>query len=215
MSLREPAPVTAPAPAATDGAARGWRAAWTAAHAPVAGVPRWARIAAWSVPFAVVPSGIWRILTVLFEYPGGEGGIPGWLGVWLYVILLSLLAELAAFATMGMIASWGEVFPRWVPRLNGRRVPPPAAAVPAALAALVLTVLWTTGAATDLAGVTLQGEPLPDSYPARQGGWQAAVFYLTYTPLLLWGPLLAMVTVAYWRRRRPARAAPGHTSASA
>jgi hypothetical protein len=31
-------------------------------------------------------------------------------------------------------------------------------------------------------------------------GWEV-LFYACYTPLLLWGPLLAAVTVAYYRRR--------------
>ncbi|MEV4167677.1 hypothetical protein [Nonomuraea dietziae] len=37
---------------------------------------------------------------------------------------------------------------------------------------------------------------------------QSAVFYLTYAPLALWGPLLAVVAVHYYRRRTGDRADP-------
>ena len=36
-------------------------------------------------------------------------------------------------------------------------------------------------------------------------GW-ASLMALCYAPALLWGPLLAAVTMAYWRRRRSAGA---------
>ncbi|MFI6695964.1 hypothetical protein ACIBLA_30295 [Streptomyces sp. NPDC050433] len=180
------------------------RAASQGAHAAVPGVPRWARIAALSVPFTVLPSGIWRIVVVHdgTDEGRGMGSVPAWLPGEVYVLLLSIVSELLAFAAVGLIAAWGEVWPRWVPVLRGRRVPPLAATVPAAVGASVLTALWTAAAVTDLANVTLRGDPISPDYPGDAGGWSAFVFYLCYAPLLLWGPLLGAVTVAYWRRRR-------------
>lgn len=183
------------------------RAAWSRAHAPVPGVPRWARIAAYAIPFTVLPSGIWRIMTVVFDVggdgPHGAGQLPSWLPGPVYVIGLSIFAELVAFTAIGLIAAWGEVLPRWIPLLGGRRVRPLAAVVPAALGATILTVLWTTAFATDMAGITIQGGPLPSDHPQLTlHGWRFAFFYSTYAPLLLWGPLLAAVCYAYWRRRR-------------
>ncbi|MEV5824868.1 hypothetical protein AB0L25_04770 [Spirillospora sp. NPDC052242] len=170
------------------------RTAWAAAHAPVAGVPRWARTAALAVPFVVLPASLWRLPAAFAD---GSG-----LGERAYIVFLSIASEVAAFAAIGLIARWGEVFPRWVPFLRGRPIPTKAAAIPAALGALVLTVLWTACWIAEFAGVTLQGEPTPANFPTQAGGWEAATYYLCYLPLLLWGPLLAAVTFAYVRRRR-------------
>ncbi|MFD5423819.1 hypothetical protein ACFWJT_38110 [Streptomyces sp. NPDC127069] len=186
----------------------GWRGAWRAAHRPVAGVPRWARAVAHAIPFLVLPSGIWRIATVGFDVAGdgrhhGAADTTAGLPDPVYVTFLSVLSELLAFAALGLIAAWGEVFPRWIPILRGRRVPLPAAVIPAALGATILTVLWTTLAVQIGSGVTLQGTPLPDDFPtATLHGWRLGFFLATYAPLPLWGPLLTLLTIAYWRRRR-------------
>ncbi|OLT30755.1 hypothetical protein BJF79_38240 [Actinomadura sp. CNU-125] len=176
------------------------RTAWRAAHAPVPGVPRWARIAAYAVPFTVLPSSLWR-LPLAF---GGQLGFddPVGAGERLYVVFLSIFSELVAFTAVGLVAAWGERFPRWIPVLRGRTVPPPVAIVPAALGAAILTVLWTYSFVAGFSGLTLQGEPLSADFPSQRGGWEAAIFYACYLPLLLWGPLLAAVTYAYHRRRR-------------
>ncbi|WP_020576776.1 hypothetical protein [Actinopolymorpha alba] len=173
------------------------RTAWRAAHDPVAGVPRWARIAAFAVPFTVLPSSLWRLPAAFDERFG--------IGERAYIVFLSILSEVVAFTAIGLIARWGEVFPQWIPFLRGHRVPTKAAAIPAALGAVVLTILWTAAWITEFAGVTLRGKPTPSNFPTQEGGWEAAIFYLCYLPLLLWGPLLAAVTVAYVRRRRNGR----------
>ncbi|MEU2750902.1 hypothetical protein ABZ613_32380 [Streptomyces collinus] len=194
-------------PVTPSGAARPpgrMRTVWAAAHAPVAGVPRWGRIAAYAIPFTVLPSSVWRVLVAFVDEDtaGKTGSLPSWLPGEVYVVLLSALSELVAFTAVGLIAGWGEVFPRWVPLLRGRRVPTAAAAWPAAFGAVMLTALWTTAYVAETAGVTLRGEPLPPDYPTAAGGWESAVFHVCYAPLLLWGPLLGAVTVAYVRRRR-------------
>ncbi|MER5648307.1 hypothetical protein [Streptosporangium sp. NPDC002524] len=119
------------------------------------------------------------------------------------------MAELVAFTAVGLVAAWGERFPRWIPGLRGRRVPTSAALVPATLGAVVLTVTWTAAFLAIFAGVTLGGRPLDPGFPARGGGWEAGIFYVCYLPLLLWGPLLAAVSHAYWRRRRGPAPGPG------
>ncbi|WP_049580253.1 hypothetical protein [Streptomyces sp. SBT349] len=177
------------------------RAAWRAAHEPVAGVSRRTRLAAYAVPFTVLPAGIWR-LAVAFDDEIG-------LGERAYVVFLSVLSEILAFTAIGLVARWGEVFPCWVPFLRGRRVPARSAVVLAAIGAAVLTLLWTVlFPATQIMDVTLRGDDLPDTFPSQAGGWEAAWFYLCYAPLILWGPLLAMLTVAYGRRRRLAEVVP-------
>lgn len=199
------------AEAAAPGRLRG---AWRRAHAPVPGVPRWARLVACAVPFTVLPSGLWRIAGVVFQIGGdgarhGVGDLPSWLPIQAYVIGLSVVSELLAFAAVGLTAGWGEVFPRWIPGLGGRRVPLPAAVVPAALGATMLTAIWTATGVAIAAGSTLQGDPLPSDFPTQTlHGWHLAIFIASYAPLLLWGPFLALLTIAYWRRRRRTPAAP-------
>ncbi|MEO3816071.1 hypothetical protein [Plantactinospora sp. B24E8] len=187
------------------------RAAWSAAHAPVAGVPRWARIAAYVIPFTVLPSAVWRVAVIIFDVPldggqanAGQGDVPSWLPMEVYVVVLSLFSELLAFTAIGLIARWGEMFPRWIPGLRGRRVPALAAVVPAALGAATLTVLWTGSILAVAAGRTVQGEKLPAGHLLTTYDWHFAALITSYAPLLLWGPLLGVVTVAYWQRRRRA-----------
>ena len=196
------------------------RTAWAAAHTAVAGVPHWARIAAYAIPFAVLPSSVWRIAVVTFHAPvlshvhgepsAGEirGDVPAWLPMELYVVLLSIFSELLAFTAVGLIATWGEVFPRWIPGLRGRRVPILAAVIPAAAGAAVLTLMWTLMISSALLGRTIQGNPVPDNFPLNFHDWQGLLAIASYLPLLLWGPLLAAVTVAYWKRRNPSRPKP-------
>ncbi|URN15583.1 MULTISPECIES: hypothetical protein [Streptomyces] len=174
-----------------------FRAAWRAAHQPAEGVSRRMRLIAYAVPLAVLPSGVWR-LPAAFSY-----GVPP--GEWVYIAFLSIVSEALAFTAIGLVARWGEVFPRWVPLLRGRRVPVKAAVVPAAVGAVVLTLLWTVAVpVTEVMDVTIRGGEVPSDYPGRAGGWEAAWFYLCYAPLVLWGPLLGVLTVAYARRRRAA-----------
>ena len=184
-----------------------WRAAWHAAHDPVVGVPSWARIAAVAIPLVVLPASVWHIVVVNFFPPDASGAsqaedLPSWLPVEVYVVLLSVFSELVAFTAIGLIAGWGQVFPRWIPWLRGRTVPFALAVIPATIASVVLTGVTVTGLVSNASGRTITGEPLPDNYPLHFRDLEGAVSVAAYAPLLLWGPLLAAVTVAYWRRRR-------------
>jgi hypothetical protein len=172
-------------------------------------VPRWVRNAAYAVPLTVLPSSLWRIAVGTFHLPiargdlsldGTSSGVPG-VPLELYVVLLSIVSELVAFTAVGLVSQWGEVFPRWVPGLRGRRVPVALAVVPAALGALTLTVLWTWVAITLSLGLQVDGSPTTPNSPVSLDDWEGLVAAVTYAPLLLWGPLLAVLTVSYWRRR--------------
>jgi hypothetical protein len=133
--------------------------------------------------------------------PDASGDLPSWLPLAVYAVLLSLVSEVLAFSAVGLVARWGEVFPRWIPGLRGRRVPIAFAAVPAALGAAILTVLSTWVAITAALGVNIQGEE-PEVKLLTFDTWDGTVVIATYAPLLAWGPLLAALTVAYVRRRR-------------
>ncbi|MCP9953197.1 hypothetical protein [Actinomadura madurae] len=169
-------------------------------------------MAALVVPLTVLPSSLWRISAVTLHLPimrdvgpDASGDLPSWMPLELYVVLLSVFSELLAFTAVGLVATWGEVFPRWIPLLRGRRVPTPVAVVPAALGATILTALWTWSAVALMLGRNMTGRPLTADDPLNADTWQGILAIVAYLPLVAWGPLLAAVTVAYYRRRTRAR----------
>ncbi|GGR31377.1 hypothetical protein WEB32_01460 [Streptomyces netropsis] len=148
-----------------------------------------------------VPSGLWRVAAA-FGVPVGFSGDNAMadvsFGSWfsLYMIALSVFAECLGLLSLGLVQRWGEVFPRWLPFIGGRRVPVWFAVTSAGLGSLALMCLTVNGAfhwnAPDTMGA-----------PESPKGTAALVMGVCYAPLLLWGPLLAVVTVAYAIRRRP------------
>ncbi|MFR9774961.1 hypothetical protein ACL02O_02750 [Micromonospora sp. MS34] len=171
--------------------------------------PAWAVRVAHLIPLAVLPSGLWRIALVAGVPIGasayGAPVRPG-LGESLYIVSLSLVSEGLALLALGLVRPWGEVFPRWLPGLGGRRVPPSVAVTAATTGALALTLIWGYAAW----GVVIRGNDLGFS-PAG-----FALLVACYLPLLLWGPLLLILTVAYHRRRSRHRpAAPNATAGRA
>ncbi len=159
--------------------------------------PRWAYRAAHAAALTTLPSGLWRLALAaglpvgyspdaaraLFDAPGR--------GSW-YLVALSVVLEALALLTLGLVQPWGEVVPRWVPVLGGKRIPPLAAVIPAATGTLALTVLWGT-VAVSWWFTNGDGALSP---PARM-----AVGVL-YVPLAAWGPLLGAVTYSYYQRHR-------------
>ena len=166
------------------------------------GVPRWAVLAAHAVPLVTLPSGLWR-LSLAAGLPVSTLSLHHTWEV-LYVVGLAVVSEALALLTLGLVRPWGEVVPRWIPLLGGRRVAPLAATVPAVAGGLVLSVLfgWTFWSYATNVGLPGTGTPA-----------QYALLLACYLPLLAWPPLLIAVAVAYHRRRTVPRtsvdAAPG------
>jgi hypothetical protein len=153
---------------------------------------------------------MWRIAVCTFHLPiarpgvdaaGSPSGIPH-LPLAAYVVLLSIASELLAFTAVGLVARWGEVFPRWLPGLRGRVVPTVAAVTVALAGATVLTLLWTWTATSMLLGLRIDGSRASGSNPLGFGDWQGWLAVVAYAPLLLWGPLLGALAIGYWKRRR-------------
>ena len=71
-----------------------------------------------------------------------------------------------------------------------------------------MILLTCLSVVTSLLGRDIRGERLPDDYPLRVGDVEGALAVVAYAPLLLWGPLLAALTIAYWRRRGSGRTNP-------
>ncbi|KUJ67300.1 hypothetical protein ACZ90_29975 [Streptomyces albus subsp. albus] len=173
-------------------------------------VPRWARIAATGAALTNVPSALWRTALAV-GVPVGLGqseydtmDVPGQ-GTF-FLIGISVLSEIFAVLALGLVRGWGEIWPRWVPFLRGRRVP-----------VLLATALAGFGTlATTVYGVLFVYTTFHAHMEATN--WGIWLLNAVYAPLLLWGPLLGLATVHYYRRRtapqapspaaRPSRVAP-------
>jgi len=162
-------------------------------------VSRGANIIARVIPLTVLPAGVWRIV-LGFGVPMGftrtaleRDDMPGWGTV--STIFLSVLTECLALLSLGLVRPWGEVVPRWVPGLAGRRIPPLAVVVPAAVGGVLLTVMWGWAV---LGLVNGRVEHFTGGV-----GWRALLLGC-YLPTLLWGPLLLVLTFLYEGRRRAA-----------
>lgn len=162
--------------------------------------PHWARWMAYLVPVCVLPSGLWRIAMGMGIPVGYSSermsaeGYPGWGTV--YVVLLAVLVQGLALLTIGLVQRWGEVPPRWVPLLGGRRMRPKIVTGVAGTGAVLLTlltlsqlILWQSIDESTLGSEDLTGQ-------------SRLVMGLCYLPLLAWGPLLGAVTWDYHRRNR-------------
>lgn len=156
--------------------------------------PRWAVLAAHLVPLVTLPSGLWRLALVAgFSLGLRVDGVPVAVhGQEAFgIALLSVVSEALALLTLGLVRPWGERVPLWVPLIGGRRVPPLAAIVPASLGTVALAVIWAWA---------FRNFPNLGSIGYSDGGWQV-LLVVCYLPLLLWAPLLGLVTYAYYRRR--------------
>ncbi|MEU0160433.1 hypothetical protein ABZ154_16745 [Streptomyces sp. NPDC006261] len=166
-------------------------------------VPRWAMRLAYALPLLLLPACLWRLPFALHFEMGllQEGGKPAlWLSI-PYVLGLSVLTELIAILTIGLVRGWGEVVPAWIPVIGGRRVRPMAAVVPAVLGGLVLTFLFTAVPLGDDRDLTLYG--VIDTVEFTNGAWNALAT-VCVTPIAAWGPITIALAIAYYRRRAPA-----------
>lgn len=158
----------------------------------------WAiRVAAYATPACVLPSSVWRLHAILYGNPACFHG-----GIWekAYVVSLSVVSFTAAYLTVGLVSRWGEVFPSWLPVVGGRPVKVRAAtAIAGAGSALIFAVY--AYAILNPVFAWRRPPPYDPACPPPEltdGAWLA---YAAYAPLVLWGPLLLTVTVAYHRRR--------------
>ena len=175
---------------------------------PAAGATAFARRLAHVLALITLPSGLWRIALVA-GLPVANTAIVLPLSERVQIVGLSLVAEALALLSLGLVQRWGEVLPRWVPFLGGRPIHRLAATVPAALGATALTGIWTFAVVNVLSGTA--GGGLDYFFPTVA---QKVVLLVCYVPLLAWGPLLAVLTVAYYRRRTPDRVAEQADTAS-
>ena len=114
---------------------------------------------------------------------GAPVEVRGWEAV--YVLGLSVVTELLALATLGLVQPWGQRFPR-------RLVLPLAT-----FGVISLALIWGF-AFRNFPNVGEGSEQLEFA----GDGWHL-LLVACYAPLMLWAPLLAAVTYDYFRRTRP------------
>jgi hypothetical protein len=151
---------------------------------------RWGKVAAVTAAVCALPYSLIR-LTWLTPWPvgGGAAALAAAPEMRLHGLLLGLAALSGAVLTMGLVSRWGEVWPRWVPVVRGRRVPVAAAVVPGTLVA----GLFTVAAIPFSAMVVGEGQPM----------------MLLWFPFPVWGPALGAAVLAYALRRQGESPAPG------
>ncbi|MGV9310616.1 hypothetical protein ACWDR0_00280 [Streptomyces sp. NPDC003691] len=163
-------------------------------------VPRWAMRLAYALPLLLLPSCLWR-LPFAFHFEMGQVQEPGLPPLWVaipYVFGLSVLSETIAFLAIGLVRGWGETAPAWIPVIGGRRVRPLAAAGPAFLGGLALTVMFTSVPLGGGRSLTAYG--IVENVRYTNGGWEALATVAT-APIAIWGPIMMALAVAYYRRR--------------
>lgn len=117
-------------------------------------------------------------------------------GLWVAGAGLATVAVGGALLTLGLIQRWGEIFPRWMPGLAGKRVPPALAIVPATLVSVIVTVAGLMFVRLQFRGI-LGDTILGDAF--GEGNWATTVPELLWP---IWGVALGAATLAYYYRRR-------------
>ncbi|GAA2685188.1 hypothetical protein [Nonomuraea recticatena] len=155
---------------------------------------RWARPVTYLAAVLALPYGISRISWAM----GIPLGVPdgflagGQQDAWMAEAVLGGLCVVGALLTLGLVQRWGEVFPRWIPFLGGRRVPVWLAVAPALCASAMLI---QAGSRLFLWMITGQITMTAEDWGSFGPG-------LSWLP---WGLALVAATYAYHLRRRSAR----------
>jgi hypothetical protein len=114
--------------------------------------------------------------------------------MWTKGISMANFALVGAVLTLGLVQRWGEVFPRWMIGLAGKRVPIGLAVVPAAIVSVMLIVggisMWSGYAEAVAESIAGSAEDI-----GFIGSAPTALFPL-------WGAALAVATLGYYLRRR-------------
>ncbi|HVM73129.1 MAG TPA: hypothetical protein VMT91_15300 [Anaerolineales bacterium] len=132
-------------------------------------------------------------------------------GMWISGLFLATFGLAGAVLMLGLVQRWGEVFPRWMIGLAGRRVPIALAVVPASLVS-VLLVVGGIGIWSGLARMVANLEAIGLGDTGLVGG---IIFQVGPTLLFpLWGAALAVATLGYYYRRRGLCKVCGHGALS-
>lgn len=115
-------------------------------------------------------------------------------GMWVVGAALATMGLAGSILTLGLVQRWGEVFPRWIPGLAGKRVPPALAIVPPSLVSVLVTTAGLMFIRLQLAGA------LDEVFAfGSELQWAAIAPELLWP---VWGAALSAATFAYYYRRR-------------
>ncbi|MEU7800861.1 hypothetical protein AB0J14_02980 [Micromonospora arborensis] len=163
-------------------------------------VPRWTRLWAYvavALPVVgwAVPHGLW-VLGVPFGISASklddiQRNLSTQTGV-----AITLVPPLAGLLVLGLVQRWGQQFPRWVPGLRGRRVPPLLAVIPAGLVALALVTYGVLSVAVFVGQLRAGDLRWSDVWD----GWAVTATLLVF---LGWGVSLGITTTGYTLTTRP------------
>ncbi|MET8091478.1 hypothetical protein [Micromonospora sp. NPDC005220] len=109
--------------------------------------------------------------------------------LWIAGAALATMGALGSLLTLGLVQRWGEVFPRWMVGLRGRRVPMLLAIIPATLVSIMVTI----------AGVMYIRLHFQGAFDNQKDDWGATVPEMVWP---VWGLALGAATLAYYFRRR-------------
>ncbi len=115
-------------------------------------------------------------------------------GMWTMGAFMASFGLVGAVLTLGLVQRWGEVVPRWMLGLAGRRVPIALALVPAS----IVSVLFVVG------GIAMWSGYAQAVAQTLTGGAEN-LDILGELPTMLfpvWGVALAIATLGYYYRRR-------------
>lgn len=158
---------------------------------------RWAVIAAWASAVGGLMPVVWRLHMLVWG--------AGWEladefcrgGLLVYVLGLIVVETLAALAVLGLIQPWGEVWPRWVPGVGGRRIPTRLVLGVASVGALLITAIISI---TFWELLTLTAQGISNPILQVEAGWKRAFMLAHYVPWVLWPLGLWVAIIGYARR---------------
>jgi len=166
-------------------------------------VRRWAYWAGWGCVLSVIPSIVWRVAMLCGVDTGfAEAEVyRGSFQAVAYVITLEVMQLIGGILCLGLIARWGEWWPRWVPWLAGKPINPklPFAVGLVANVVLYLLIIPIVGR---FVGVWLglwDGWTPTAAMNNQQRMWMVAC----YIPFTLWPVLLSITLVGFWKRHEP------------
>ena len=174
-------------------------------------VPRWARRWAYAAAAApvigwAVPHGLWS-LGVPFGIPAADLADIRHTMSPVMQVAITAVPPLAGLLALGLVQGWGQLFPRWIPVLGGRRVPPLLALVPAGGVALALVTYGGVSTATVLRSLADGSTRWTD----LAEGWAITGTLFVFTG---WGVALGVTAVGYHLATRgdepPAPPSNGH-----
>jgi len=113
-------------------------------------------------------------------------------GDWISGLSLATFGLVGAALQLGLVQRWGEVFPRWMVGLAGRRVPIALAVVPASIVAVLLMV----------GGIAIWSSYARMAEAAVGSGQDIRVVVGPTLLFPVWAVSLAVATLAYAYRRR-------------